>query len=308
MALTVIPEASTCRFGDFREKSLLSCIQEADEISMNVKHTFIEIVAKPRKLPRVRSFTDSELLVAEEFSDVSTDTPSDEEVGPGAPTPAVWESPCFGPSSDHYYSNDLQNDISLASPDNLTWGLPCLGSQFWPNPMLLEQWPLYTDIDVASDSCASAPLAYTTVMLRNLPSEYSRSHLMQLLEDEGFEGSYDLVYVPMDFQSQSCLGYGFVNLMAASDAARCWTVFDKFVDWGIPSENVCEVIWSDPHQGTQALIERYRNSPVMHHSIPDEWKPAFFADGVKVPFPEPTDKIKAPKLKSTRSKKNKQLE
>jgi len=32
--------------------------------------------------------------------------------------------------------------------------------------------------------------------------------------------------------------------------------------------------------------------------MPDEWKPALFAQGVRVEFPAPTKKIKAPKVRS----------
>jgi len=137
-------------------------------------------------------------------------------------------------------------------------------------------------------------------MLRNLPSEFTRAHLIELLEDEGFEGSYDLVYVPMNFSVKCCLGYGFVNLRTSSEARRCWQAFNGFCIWD--TTTACEVAWSDPHQGTAALIERYRNSPVMHESVPEEWRPALFVDGVQVPFPAPTETVKAPKQKVARGK------
>lgn len=159
--------------------------------------------------------------------------------------------------------------------------------------------------EVASSSVyqpADAPM--TTIMLRNLPDHFTRSHVIELLEDEGFEGSYDLVYAPMDFGCKCCLGYAFVNFLAASDAARCWSVFDGFSEWGTACDKLCEVMWSQPHQGVEVLIERYRNSPVMHESVPDEWKPAYFVDGIQVDFPIPTKKIKAPQMKA-RNKKSK---
>merc|ERR1712226_682166 len=146
------------------------------------------------------------------------------------------------------------------------------------------------------------PSTKTTIMLRKLPADFTRSSLVEVLEDEGFEGSYDLVYVPMDFSCQCCLGYAFVNFLAESDAARCWTVFDGFSEWGTPCDKKCEVMWSQPHQGVEVLIERYRNSPVMHESVPDEWKPAYFIDGVQVEFPQPTKKIKAPQMKARNKK------
>lgn len=138
----------------------------------------------------------------------------------------------------------------------------------------------------------------TTVLLRNLPSDYTVSSMLELLEDEGFEGCYDFVYVPMDFGSRLCLGYALVNFVSESDVARCWKVFEGLCDWGkSTSTSRCEVTWSEPHQGLRAHMERYQNSPVMHESVPDEWKPALFTNGVRIPFPPPTKKIKAPAMK-----------
>mmetsp|Transcript_70132 Transcript_70132/g.226980 ORF Transcript_70132/g.226980 Transcript_70132/m.226980 type:complete len:409 (+) Transcript_70132:78-1304(+) len=137
----------------------------------------------------------------------------------------------------------------------------------------------------------------TTVLLRNVPSTFTRAALLELLEDEGFEGTYDFVYMPMDFGSKVCLGYAFVNFASHCDAQRCWEIFDGLSDWGQPNDRACEVTWGEPCQGLEAHVERYRNSPVMHESIPEEWKPAIFKHGARVPFPAPTKSIQAPKLR-----------
>ena len=47
-------------------------------------------------------------------------------------------------------------------------------------------------------------------------------------------------------------------------------------------------------RAVQAHVERYRNSPVMHRSVPDEYKPVIFKNGVRKNFPRPTKKVKAP--------------
>ena len=60
---------------------------------------------------------------------------------------------------------------------------------------------------------------------------------------------------------------------------------------------VCVVCWSSAFQGLLEHVERYRNSPVMHMTIPDEHKPALFSEGVRVPFPEPTQLVSVPRVR-----------
>jgi len=145
-----------------------------------------------------------------------------------------------------------------------------------------------------SDKNESQSTERTTLMLRNLPNDYSRSMLLSLLDEEGFAGKYDFVYLPIDFASGAGVGYAFINMVSYQDA-ECFRVrFTGFTRWAFPSRKVAEVAWSNPNQGLAVHIERYRNSTVMHPSVCDEYKPALFANGVRVLFPLPTRIIKAP--------------
>lgn len=138
----------------------------------------------------------------------------------------------------------------------------------------------------------------TTVMLRNMPNNYSRTMLVDLLESEGFAGQYDFLYLPMDFQSRACLGYAFINFTTPQGAADFWRVFDGYSNWAIPSRKVSGVSWSGPHQGLEAHIDRYRSSPVMSEAVPDEYKPILLGrNGVRIPFPPPTRRIRAPRMR-----------
>jgi hypothetical protein len=137
----------------------------------------------------------------------------------------------------------------------------------------------------------------TTVMLRNMPNNYTRDMLLELADEMGFEGSYDFAYLPIDFSSQAGLGYAFINFASPEKAELCFEIFEGFSAWKVPSEKVCTVTWSSPYQGLESHIDRYRNSPVMHQSIIDEWKPVLFRNGARVPFPPPTKAIKTPKIR-----------
>ena len=144
------------------------------------------------------------------------------------------------------------------------------------------------ECDVPMEEC-------TTVMLRNLPNNYTREMLLAMLDNEGFQAQYDFLYLPMDFQRRACMGYAFINLVDPAHVPRFWSTFSGFTRWAIPSKKVCRVSLSGPHQGLQAHVERYRNSPVMHETVPDEYKPMVLQDGVRVAFPKPSKSSRPPR-------------
>lgn len=146
------------------------------------------------------------------------------------------------------------------------------------------------------------PTTATTLIMRKLPKTLSRDGLVALMNDEGFHGSYDLVYVPVDFATRTGLGYAFVNLVSPEIARSFLEAFDGFSRWESTSKKVCEVSWSCELQGLEAHVERYRDSPVLHESVPDMFKPILLCDGVRISFPLPTKTIKQPRLRASRQK------
>jgi len=138
---------------------------------------------------------------------------------------------------------------------------------------------------------------WTTVMMRNIPNDYTGSMLLDLLNEHGFAGLYNLVYLPMDYHRKAGFGYAFIDFITTEEAQRFREYFEGFSDWGLVSHKICSVSWSDALQGVQAHIDRYRNSPVMHDAVPDEFKPMLFENGKRVPFPVPTKSIRAPRLR-----------
>jgi len=140
--------------------------------------------------------------------------------------------------------------------------------------------------------------ARTTVMLRNLPDNYTRDMLIDLLETEGFGDAYDFLYLPIDFRTQAAYCYGVVNLLDSDVVQRFWSHFDGFTNWALPSKKSSFVTWCEPHQGLQAHIEKYRNSSVMHPSVPDKYKPVLMKHGQRIKFPKPTKIIRAPRTRN----------
>lgn len=153
-----------------------------------------------------------------------------------------------------------------------------------------------------SDMPPSLAESRTTVMLRNLPREYSRDMLVNLLDSRGFSAKYDFVYMPIDFVRKASLGYAFVNLISANTVSDFWTAFEGFKEWNMASLKVCKVSWSDPHQGLEEHVNRYRNSPLLHKDVPDECRPILMQNGVRIAFPPPTKSLRAPRLRASRQR------
>lgn len=129
----------------------------------------------------------------------------------------------------------------------------------------------------------------TTVTIRNIPLHFTRDKIVQHLNARGLAGQYDFLYAPVDFAKCRNVGYAILNLTSPQHAQRFLAEFDGH-SWGEPSEGQTVVGWS-PNQGLGELIERYRNSPVMHESMLDGCKPIVLEGGVRVDFPPPTKKV-----------------
>jgi len=120
---------------------------------------------------------------------------------------------------------------------------------------------------------------------------------LQTLDDQGFSGMYNFVHVPTAFETKLGLGYALVNLETHEVAVSVLEHFEGFSNWSCSSDNLCEVDWNSPHQGLETHVERYRNSPLMHSSIPEAFRPVMFKNGVRVEFPAPTTRIRAPRIR-----------
>jgi hypothetical protein len=135
----------------------------------------------------------------------------------------------------------------------------------------------------------------TTIMLRNLPSGFSRDAVAEVLDHEGFKAKYDFVYMPINFKTEAAFGYAFVNLVMPEDAQQAMEHFKGFSWPGAGGEVTVE--WCSAQQGLEGLIERFRSSPVMHKVVPDALRPAVYRGGVRDVFPAPTAPIKMPSMR-----------
>lgn len=139
--------------------------------------------------------------------------------------------------------------------------------------------------------------------MRNLPTKLTRDVLFEVLDSKGYGQMIDFIYIPAHFASRTNFGYAFVNFEIPEDAERCRVELQGFMEWpGFDWDKGCDVSHGDHGHGVESHIERYRNSPVMHDSVPQEHKPALYKAGQRLPFPGPTAAIKKPKEKPRRNK------
>lgn len=303
----------------------------AHDVRLVVKHTFLEFVQ--HEVSRVRALTDTALLESyggegchafkspPQFLPCSTTSamqahPVDECAG--AASPRGRPERCFGPALSTIPIFPVDECRGAAGPrrsagagagDASPEATAALSRPASPPTNAPEPAPDVLEAETRSpagpagaakparssgyrSTAAASEEWRTTVMLRNVPNNYTRDMLIELVNT--LTSSYNLIYFPVDFTTGAGLGYAFVNMCSPEDALALWSSLDGFSRWALPSQKVCKVSWSHPHQGLTPHVDRYRNSPVMHPAVPDRWKPALFKDGERIPFPAPTKKLKMP--------------
>lgn len=126
------------------------------------------------------------------------------------------------------------------------------------------------------------PCDRTTLVLGKLPKNSTRASLLKVLDAAGLQGLYDFAYLPMDFKKGKVFGHAIINFIANDSAEKANSHF---------AAAGAKIEWCDSHQGFDELIQRYRDSPIMHTSMPEISKPIIFCNGLVAPFPSPTKEV-----------------
>lgn len=135
----------------------------------------------------------------------------------------------------------------------------------------------------------------TTAMLKNIPNKYMRDRLIQKLNEDGFRGDIDFVYVPIDFRNKCNVGYAFINFRTSEACSRFAARFHNVDSHeklpGFNSKKVLEVAPARV-QGLELNVQRLQNSPVMHQIFgqpeADAWLPVLLDEtGASLEFPVP---------------------
>lgn len=251
----------------------------SDGTVLCVRSTFLEIATDNKEAPLMRRLRRS-------WSD--GDIAGSSEAGSGSDLTIAPEDDSVAESTDSEF--EATAHTSPAGPPGswcqLSLGPP--GKWGQASETVIEEESSEDQIPVV----AGSP---TTLALRNIPKSYARGMLLELL-DADFAGQYNFVYLPSDFKCLAVYGYAFVNFTSHEVAEAVRLQLDGFSEWMVPHAKSLDVSWSEV-QGLEAHIDRYRNSPVMHDSVPDDARPAIFVNGQRVPFPPSTRRIRLPRTR-----------
>jgi hypothetical protein len=207
------------------------------------------------------------------------------------------------------YNTDYYARVCSYCPQQiLSSNEPVTGTHIQQGGAIVGYPPDQREGRLVKNSCTKGALAVvakkpTTVSLKKLPANCTLSVMVATLDREGFSGYFDFVHVPVNFKTHESVGYAQVNLLDHAFSEMFCQHFQGFTNWATATntcEHGCVADVTAANQGIDALIDRYRNSALMHDSIPEEYKPALFRHGIRVQFPPPTIRLKAPRVRHSR--------
>ncbi|KAJ6414815.1 hypothetical protein OIU84_003766 [Salix udensis] len=126
----------------------------------------------------------------------------------------------------------------------------------------------------------------TTLMIKNIPNKYTSKMLLAAI-DERHKGTYNFVYLPIDFKNKCNVGYAFINMIDPRQIIPFFQAFNGKKWEKFNSEKVASLAYARI-QGKAALIAHFQNSSLMNED--KRCRPILFNTdgpnaGDQVPFP-----------------------
>ncbi|KAM6589785.1 hypothetical protein CsatA_012390 [Cannabis sativa] len=126
----------------------------------------------------------------------------------------------------------------------------------------------------------------TTLMIKNIPNKYTSKMLLAAI-DERHRGTYDFIYLPIDFKNKCNVGYAFINMTDPTMIIPFYQSFNGKKWEKFNSEKVASLAYGRI-QGKAALIAHFQNSSLMNED--KRCRPILFNTdgpnaGDQVPFP-----------------------
>ncbi|KAM7269705.1 hypothetical protein ACFE04_025202 [Oxalis oulophora] len=126
----------------------------------------------------------------------------------------------------------------------------------------------------------------TTLMIKNIPNKYTSKMLLGAI-DEHHRGTYDFIYLPIDFKNKCNVGYAFINMIDPKFIVPFYKAFNGKKWEKFNSEKVASLAYARI-QGKSALVSHFQNSSLMNED--KRCRPILFNTdgpnvGDQIPFP-----------------------
>ncbi|XP_041994424.1 protein MEI2-like 5 isoform X2 [Salvia splendens] len=102
----------------------------------------------------------------------------------------------------------------------------------------------------------------TTLMIKNIPNKYTSKMLLATI-DEHCKGTYDFLYLPIDFQNKCNIGYAFINLLSPLNIIPFYEAFNGKRWEKFNSEKVAYLAYARI-QGKAALVAHFKHTTLMN--------------------------------------------
>ncbi|XAR52794.1 hypothetical protein NMG60_11021069 [Bertholletia excelsa] len=102
----------------------------------------------------------------------------------------------------------------------------------------------------------------TTLMIKNIPNKYTSKMLLAAI-DENHRGTYDFLYLPIDFKNKCNVGYAFINMLSPSHIIPFYEEFNGKKWEKFNSEKIASLAYARI-QGKAALVLHFQNSSLMN--------------------------------------------
>ncbi|KAG5544777.1 hypothetical protein RHGRI_017278 [Rhododendron griersonianum] len=112
------------------------------------------------------------------------------------------------------------------------------------------------------DKIKSGEDTKTTLMIKNIPNKYTSKMLLAAI-DENHRGSYDFLYLPIDFKNKCNVGYAFINMVSPSHIIPFYEALNGKKWEKFNSEKVASLAYARI-QGKVALVTHFQNSSLMN--------------------------------------------
>jgi hypothetical protein len=102
----------------------------------------------------------------------------------------------------------------------------------------------------------------TTLLIRNIPNKYQVKSFAEEIDNCGFKGKYDLLYLPIDYSNGANLGFAFINLIDPMHILSFYECFRGKKWRKYNSSKICELAYAKI-QGKKNLIFHFQKGSIL---------------------------------------------